>query len=75
MFFCKNSCKDTTVAIRADCSNLAGVVSSHSDGIESILAGCLPNKKRPTSKLAVKFISLSYEPLVDCCRQSLDCVC
>ena len=43
-FFCKNSYKDTTVMIQADRRNLVGVVSSHSDSVESVmlLAGCLP---------------------------------
>ena len=40
--FCKNSCKVTTVMIGVNRGNLAGVVSSHSDGDESILAGCSP---------------------------------
>ena len=33
------------------------------------------NNKRPTSKLAGRFILLSYEPLVDCCGWSLDFAC
>ena len=42
---CKNSYKDTTVMIGVDRSNLAGVVTSHSGGHESILAGYSPKYK------------------------------
>ena len=42
MFFCKNNCEDTTVVIGVDRGNLVGVVSSHSDSVESILAGRSP---------------------------------